>query len=314
MYGKSISHLLAILSVASVCTVDCLSVSGQVRSTRSMRTIDAPTASNQTWMHPSEIAKDCLNSEGKTMVEVCQSHAEQDYDPARINTTKSTTWETCCALYEELDCYLGNAKVFCPDSTRMALVNYTQKVVIFFQDSLCHTVIHLGWKQWCNNQTHEAMAQYHRKDNHQKQDFIKLPMANGPEKKCFEKLRHSTVGNLTNVNQEQKCLNSSLNRWDPNRDKVDESYVLESCCAIYDTLDCIQQESNLVCDQSDAVDMTNYRVKSLSTLSATICKKVPSHQAHKLCYGTSAGYSVLSSALATLTTFLLLWMLSSESV
>lgn len=66
------------------------------------RTIPCPDNSNTTWIHPSEIAKDCLNAVGKTLVDQCQAKAVNAWDPSKTNSSISTVWETCCSLYQEV--------------------------------------------------------------------------------------------------------------------------------------------------------------------------------------------------------------------
>ena len=302
------------LPILLILPIQVFSYTSNTTDQKALRTISAPksAAINQTWIHPSELAKKCYHpqSHNKTMVELCQSSGQNaPYDSGRREAKTISIWETCCALYKELDCYLANAKFFCSNSTRKELINYTQKVVIFFQDSLCHTVIHVGWRQWCDNQIHKEITQFHKKQEDNNQDgqgFIKVPMANGPEKNCFEKLRYSQQKKVNNttvhrnntsnnyntnlnitintIDLEQRCLQISINKWDPYHSKLDESNVLESCCAIYETLDCIQYQASLICNETDIEAMVNYKMRSLQTLNTTLCKKVPRTQAKRLCY------------------------------
>ena len=90
--------------------------------------------SNLTFTSPSEFAKDCLSGIG-SIVDYCQDKANKHWDPTRLNTSDSTTWETCCALYEELDCYVQNAYTFCPTSTRqgelLAMLKYCPLLIGF---------------------------------------------------------------------------------------------------------------------------------------------------------------------------------------
>lgn len=125
------------------------------------------------------------------------------------------------------------------------------------------------------------MANHSGDPGHTKPDLIKLPEPTGDEKACFQKLHNSPV------DYEQKCLNDSLNQWDPKRDKLFQGQVLDSCCAYYTAMDCLIEESGKICDASDAVHMKEYRSNSLKKLSTTLCKKVPADNSRKLCSGQS---------------------------
>ena len=57
----------------------------------------------QTWnfTKPSDFARNCLkNQMGKNIVDYCQQKALSDWDPVKMNTSTSTTWEMCCSLYD----------------------------------------------------------------------------------------------------------------------------------------------------------------------------------------------------------------------
>lgn len=238
----------------------------------------------QTWnfTNPGVVAKDCFSAIGTPMVKVCQDKAGRDWDPAKLNTTTSTTWETCCALFEELDCYVKNANTFCPAQTRDAVAKYATKVAFYFHWAICQSVSFSDWKNSCDNATHYAKAQNHTSelDNNPdaKPSFVSLPQDDGPEKSCFNKLRTHTK-----VNLEQKCQDQALNKWDPTRRKFMESAIGESCCSIYDALDCIQKEATNVCTDTELYDMANYSKKSVVAFSNTICKTVPYDQRKALC-------------------------------
>ncbi|KAI2799828.1 hypothetical protein BLOT_014256 [Blomia tropicalis] len=254
-------------------------------------TTKLPQVNHAIWIHPNEYAKDCYNAQGKSMVQLCRNNAEKDNDPERLNRTLSTTWETCCTMYEEFDCYLQNAKTFCTKATRIELVKLVKKVVVLFQETLCGTVIQVGWKDWCDNMTHNSMIDRHknssRNDGTNKFDLINLPTPAKPEKKCFDKLKHTTVRNET-IDFEEKCLNASLTKWDPDREKLFVSNVTESCCAYYEALYCIQNESKHFCNKSEQFNMYNYRHRSFLILSDTLCRKVPCNKVNEIC-GFTAG-------------------------
>lgn len=264
----------------------------------------------QSWnfTNPSDVAKDCFNSMGISIVSYCQNKSEADYDPVKMHTTTTTTWETCCALFDELSCYTKQAANFCPTATRNALIAYSKKVAFYFNYAICPTIPFSTWQAVCNNETHAQISSNvnHTLDNNPnlKPNFVNLPPDDGPEKACFTKLRKATTANGTVINLEEKCMDTSLDKWDPNRRKLMESAILEACCSIYDSLECIQKQSASVCTGTELTDMDNYRKKSLVAFSSSMCKTVPYEKASQLCNAKAAAsgltYSLFTAFIATL--------------
>lgn len=108
------------------------------------------------------------------------------------------------------------------------LFDYTTKVVIFFQSTLCHTVIDLGWRSYCDAKMRNASHAKHpnRPVNPSKEKLVNLPMHNGPERKCFDQLEQAKGGD-----QVEKCMNETLNIWDPYRNKTLDADLTDGCCA-----------------------------------------------------------------------------------
>ena len=91
-----------------------------------------------------------------------------------------------------------------------------------------------------------------------------------------------------------------------------ESGIGESCCTIYDSLDCIQKEAANVCNGTELTDMDNYKKKSLVAFSTTMCKTVPYEQRAKLCtpnkcIGNCTGNPLTGGSHSTLPSFLSLF-------
>ena len=57
---------------------------------------------NMSFVKPSDFAKDCLNAMGASLVSKCQNQAQADWDPAKLNTSTETTWESCCSVFDEV--------------------------------------------------------------------------------------------------------------------------------------------------------------------------------------------------------------------
>lgn len=97
---------------------------------------------------------------------------------------------------------------------------------------------------------------------------LQLPANDGLEKACFEHLRNNPRENL-----EAKCLNYSQKKWNATVGRLDSA--TSACCALYDTLDCIQAEASLLCSKDELTSLEQYHSLSLDSLSETICKAVP---------------------------------------
>ena len=147
------------------------------------------------------------------------------------------------------------------------------------------------------------MQKHHQQDENGEKSFgiFNLPTPNEAEAKCFNKLRHAQLKNSShdhaNINQtvnlEKKCKSASFHKWDPDRKKLFKSEIRESCCALYDALECIEKEARQVCTDVDLNQLIHYRRKTETTMSATVCKTIPNHQ--RLC--SSNGHRVFASAI-----------------
>ena len=238
----------------------------------------------QSWnfTKPSDFAKQCIHQlTGESVVSICQRQALQDWSSDRIGIIESTIWETCCAVYEEVDCYRINAHDFCPFTTGMAVKSYAIKVGTYFHDSICKSVSFTDWKSSCNNKTRVIQLQQHNSSNQNsnsefKDEFISLPPPDGPQETGCISQSSSLI---------KQCMEKSLNKWDPNRHKLMNSTVLESCCATYESLDCIQNQVTSSSNSKGqcASILAEYQKKSYVVLGTTICKCIPPDQRDKLC-------------------------------
>ena len=240
-------------------------------------------AKSGNFTQPGLLAKDCLTSIETTLEKKCQNMAEQNWDPIKLNSTTTTTWETCCSLFEELDCYVKNANTFCPKETSDAVIKYAKKIAYYFHGFICQSVSFSKWEIECKTDVHNLEEQNHKKelnDNPQlKPEFVGLPPTDDLENECFEKLRTGGKQNLEKI-----CHDKSLQKWDPFRRKFMNSSVLESCCSIYDSLDCLVKQSATVCTKEhDHANMLNYRTKSTTLLASKVCHTIPYEKAGTLC-------------------------------
>lgn len=93
-------------------------------------------------------------------------------------------------------------------------------------------------------------------------------------------------------------------KWDPDHRKLMESAILESCCAIFETMDCLEKGSDKVCTSAEQKDLFAYTKKSKAIFNAQLCTNVNM----KLCKKSSGSSRVLPSILVTLFASLLCFL------
>src|SRR5699024_559015 len=109
------------------------------------------------------------------------------------------------------------------------------------------------------------------KEKNLRPHFIEVPAAIGPESVCFGKLRNHSEGNF-----KATCLRESLNLWDHDRNKVyGEGYIWESCCSMYDAIDCMEAQAKRYCTAEEATQVASYRSVSATAFSQGICRAIP---------------------------------------
>ena len=100
---------------------------------------------------------------------------------------------------------------------------------MFFQTSLCHTVIDVSWHTYCDAKLRNSSHAKHPVppvDPNFSKHLVELPPHNGPENVCFKELETNKNGDLVN-----KCMNDTLNIWDPYRNKTINGNMKDGCCA-----------------------------------------------------------------------------------
>lgn len=246
---------------------------------------ESSTWTNEHWgPNPSEYAKSCVDFKHENLVEYCEKQMHKKYDPTDMHKPSYPTWELCCAQFNEYNCYLLNAKHYCAKPEVADQIDaYTRKFGAFLEPSICGTVRFIGGQPTCNKANHDAVAAYYNQtveEKGHKSDFVQLPVAEGgPTRSCLEKLRTNPKGDL-----KKKCLESALDRWDHARRKLFESAVLDACCALYESLDCIEHEASSHCSSVEYTDVAVYRAKAVIAYTNSVCKAVPYNLASMHCH------------------------------
>ena len=189
---------------------------------------------------------------------------------------------------EELDCYINNADIFCPASTKLQVKSYSKNAADYWNHFFCKDILLDNWKKACQKDVHDQWVKNHESDTTVDPDkLFQLPKHDGPERACFEKLHAYVDGNHTKIDLEKRCMMQAYNKWDPRDGNAQKSTILESCCVIYDTLDCVRNESAKICSPAEGEDLDKYRKKSYNTLGTTLCQSITYEMASKECLSKS---------------------------
>lgn len=235
---------------------------------------------------------------GVSLFETCQAQSTKRFSLSNQNAT----WQSCCANYAEVQCYIDKAADFCSEDDAKTLIEHSQEVANFFGSTICKAVQFITWDSTCANETAEAQA--FNSNPSLTENFISLPPVMGTEKTCFDKLKTQKDGDFT-----EKCLNASLNNWDTDRRKLWTSQVSESCCSFYDAMDCLYQVSEPICSTSERKGLLDYRSVSVNAFSQGICRAVKYEHAPSICHGEPD-----NGSLTTLPSFVLLIGLIAASL
>ena len=190
-----------------------------------------------------------------------------------------------CASWIELDCYKHYASEYCSPFDAIQLVKHVDNVINFYNGTICKVIPFKKWWTSCNKKNYQLESKRFLKNiNEQQPDrrspFIEIPSADSLEASCINKLMI-----YTQYNMNATCLSASLDVWDRERRRLMDSYIWETCCAMYDALQCIQTYSNLVCNDMERVAIEKYRIMSEAAFTQGVCRTIPSDQASQLCRG-----------------------------
>lgn len=244
---------------------------------------------------PSDLAQNCSTAIG-SLASVCRKSALVKYNSGRLNTANSTVWETCCSAFTELTCYQDKACKQCHRTLANNLIKYSVQMEHFLKNTICQAGMDIDWTKYCDKNTHQAIEDKIKKDiavinsNHQHKShpnrphsFINLPKPNEAESVCMDKLKKS--GDLVD-----KCIEKTLKDWDPMHSKAMDNTVRDTCCAMYEVLDCIAEQATTHCTTQENKDMVGYRQKCVDALAKQSCSSLPYNTTNtrRLCSVNSA--------------------------
>lgn len=227
----------------------------------------------------SDLAQDCMDAMGD-IVQKCQNDSMSDWSSSKMHTKDSTTWETCCSVYQELDCYVRNSRKYCPVATRRKMILYKLNMVKYFNSTICTNIAYANWKKVCSKDAHDSEVHKHNSTN-----APSIPKATGLAKKCLDTLNTKDLVN--------KCSNASEARWNPDKKNQWEHPIVDTCCSTFQTIDCLQSEASKWCTKvNESLDMDEYARSAVGVLSVTLCKTVPYNTSmHTLCR-TNGAHSI----------------------
>lgn len=259
-----------------------------------------------TMLPMNKLAHNCESAMGDVVTN-CEKKAMTKYDPDHLNISASTTWETCCGVYMQLDCIKRSAVIMCPKATYDGFILYSFHMINFLKTTVCPKISYSNWKPMCDKDMSNAMVNRtihnHRGKNDNK--VVNLPSPTGPEKVCFKK--------LDKTKEVDKCLNKSVNIWNPDTKNLWDKADKDTCCAFYLTMDCVVEKAGTVCAKGEQSDMNNYKMSAMNIISSTICKKMPysidqKHQCDAR-YTKGASFDIHQGSMATIIGSLMLWIM-----
>lgn len=236
--------------------------------------------------NPSELIKSCMNHNHVHITDYCEIAMKKKYDTNGSDAITYPTWEKCCSEFNVYNCYLLNAKSYCPPETASQLDKYARQFGAFLQETICGTIRFIGGQPSCHKSNFLANAASFNKSieknpNTFRSNFVKLPNVDETvARSCISKLRKFNGTTDLTAN----CLNKALDRWDHDRRKLFESHVQDACCTLYESINCLVEQAKLHCTADELTQITNYRSKWTSAYSNSICKSVPYGSSVKLCH------------------------------
>src|SRR5699024_2005055 len=84
----------------------------------------------------------------------------------------------------------------------------------------------------------------------------------------------------------EKCVKAAQQKWSlaSNDGSPSKSAtVRDSCCAMYEALNCAHNRSCTTCPVEDLTDWSAFRMRAIAALGQTMCKNTPYEQWDKLC-------------------------------
>lgn len=254
--------------------------------------------------HPNITAAGCVNTTSNISISsFCQGRAAAKFSPQSL----SKTWETCCFFYTEAECIEREASNFCKNTEDATLlISYTHTVVAFFSDTLCRVVPRENSTVSCDPTRHQEEVQEFEKEAPQlplhRLHFIEVPKAiESADRTCFDTLRNHSAGNWKST-----CLVASLNIWDSQRRRLKDSFIWETCCSMYDAINCITKYAKQFCSPSEANEVQHYKEMSEIAFTQGVCRAVPDENKTNICRGR--GRTVKPSFVLSLFTILLAFL------
>lgn len=217
---------------------------------------------------PSDLVLKCFNGQ-LDLIQQCQQHAAGDFSPFGRHTWISTLWQTCCIIWEQLQCYQLNARRWCSPSLALQVIWYAKLRYQQIQQTLCRQI---EWVRYCDHHDPIPVPNKHR--------FIwPLSKVTARTEHCLQQLKTHVIqfknGTKITVDLANECNDQIVDKYEQ---KIQTMNITseDTCCAIYELFGCIEHHVQTVCTKNDRKDWLDYQRRILDTISAmTMCRLYP---------------------------------------